>query len=729
MTATEANSPRAGICVMGRSDLTTDLGRATLAALDIFSRYFDVSYYPVRDTTPHPGAEIALPSGRVVTVADSLAGFAVYFYADAVREGFADLSFQNIPTDGGFRVAHVSFDSTELPQERVAILNDRFDLVLVTSSHLEAVAVASGVRTPIVTLPIGLDIEELIARRYTPPMPPVTRFGTVATFHERKQLDVLIEAFRATYPGRDDVELVIHAADVGGGSHQRLAALIARANDPRITLSYGVLLPHENSDLLDSFDVFVSASSGEGYAVAPREALALGKPVVLSNIPDHAGLARAVGVFLVDGAGFIPARYPEIDNRVIGSGVAIEASDLGVAMEKARAYVLAAPRTDAHERKMLAAEYSIVALAPSYARVVDADFPSELRSGASRPLIQLPPETDDLIRATVGRNARKLGARPLVVPVRDAGFFSIFNVFMQHLTWSLQDDRVSMVLPDWDAGRLIERSTEPIVSYCYSQPNQGNMWLQLFQPLYGLSADDLNDTEFLYADSLDPNDPRAARREPLLTYVNAFHLYRAPWFGRFRKQYNGAMKEFVHLRPELQAEIDGMLDTGFGGRFTIAVHVKHPSHAVEQPGMVIAGLEQYLGAVRRELATRGIAESSDDWRVFVATDQERVVRAFIEQFGDHVVRFDDVSRVSLEEQERYDLLETEDQLRDGHQLQHLMSADVSRWSSRLAWEVWRDAESMASSDVLIHGVSNVATAASYMGPDVSMVYLDPFATD
>jgi hypothetical protein len=45
-----------------------------------------------------------------------------------------------------------------------------------------------------------------------------------------------------------------------------------------------------------------------------------------------------------------------------------------------------------------------------------------------------------------------------------------------------------MVLPDWDAGRLLERSQgTPIESYCYSRPEDGNMWLQLFDPLYDLT--------------------------------------------------------------------------------------------------------------------------------------------------------------------------------------------------------------------------------------------------
>jgi hypothetical protein len=56
-----------------------------------------------------------------------------------------------------------------------------------------------------------------------------------------------------------------------------------------------------------------------------------------------------------------------------------------------------------------------------------------------------------------------------------------------------------------------------------------------------------------------------------------------------------------------------------------------------------------------------------------------------------------------------------------------MAAKPSEWSLRLAWEVWRDAEAMAASDVLLHSVTNVATAVSYLSESVQMVYCEPDA--
>ena len=282
-----------------------------------------------------------------------------------------------------------------------------------------------------------------------------------------------------------------------------------------------------------------------------------------------------------------------------------------------------------------------------------------------------------------------------------------------------------MVLPDWDAGRLIERfAPEPIVSYCYSKPGDGNLWLALFEPLYGLSDAEMDDPELLYDGARAISDIHNAHYEPLLTFTHAYDLYRAPWFARFRRQYHDVLAEHVRLRPAYQAEIDTM-KAQLAERFTVSVHVKHPSHAIEQPGERIAGRDEYLAAVRQVLRGRGIDERSDEWGVFVATDQERVTASFREAFGEHVIAFDDVTRVDAATDEGFDQLSESERLAEGHQLQHLLAADQQRWSTRLAWEVWRDAEAMAASDVLLHAVSNVATAVSFLSPGVEMVYCAP----
>jgi glycosyltransferase involved in cell wall biosynthesis len=102
--------------------------------------------------------------------------------------------------------------------------------------------------------------------------------GSVARFDEVKRLDLLIDAI-ARVPG---LTLVL----VGdGGARPRLAALAAeRGVEPRVVFA-GEL--EGAARLLPAFDVFASAARKEGMPIAVLEAMALGLPVVASDIPAH----------------------------------------------------------------------------------------------------------------------------------------------------------------------------------------------------------------------------------------------------------------------------------------------------------------------------------------------------------------------------------------------------------------------------------------------------------
>ncbi len=721
------SSDVARVCVLGRSNFRSGIGAITAAALELFSRSSSVSLFPTREHPTTLGPFVTLPTGRRIPVVDQLDGFSVYFFTDVLWNGEADHNYQRIP-NRGFRIAHVAFDSDQLPLEWVRILNERFDLVLFTSSHLEEVASRSGVRIPIGTLPLGLDIEELLARRPANPRSGTTRFGTISAFHHRKGLDVLIDAFLATFAESEDVELVIHSNLAIGETFDRISDVVRSLPPGRVTLSFGDLSTEAKANLISSFDVYVNASSGEGFSIGPREALALGKPLVLTDIPAHRDLGSLPGISLVESLGRTPARYPEIDNRVFGTQLLFDPRALGNALREGHDFVhsMEAAAT-AHRRRARAAEFSLTQLEADYRRAIDPDAPvSKHRSGGSS-FTHIPKAGVVLARGSAGRLGARVGRRKIVVRAHDGGFFSLFNVFVSNLVWSLQDSSCPIVLPDWDVSRLVARLNGDLPgSYCYSQPEDGNMWLGLFEPLYDLSAEEMNDPELLYRDAEFPMAQYNERKEPLLTYNNAFELYRAPWFPRFRRQYHSVVRDWIHLKPEFQVQIDKFSE-GLDGRFIIAAHVKHPSHAVEQPDERIAGSDQYLAAVRAVLNERGIRTSSEDWGVFVATDQERVITLFSEEFGDNVILFDDVTRISVETDTRYDTLEPADKLRDGHQFQHQMASKPSEWSLRFAWEVWRDAEAMAASDVLLHSVSNVATAVSYLSESVQMVYCEPDA--
>jgi glycosyltransferase involved in cell wall biosynthesis len=713
-------SEDSGICVMGRRSFGTGIGQLTDSFLELLSRRYDVRLYDIHSPAA-PGDTVKLPGGRDVRMAHELSGFRVYVYVDVLWNGVAYAGYV-APPASGYRIACLAFDSDRLPPEWVEILNRTFDAVYFTSAHLVEIAKRSGVTIAVGALPLGVDLEAKIGRAYRP-VPRRVRFGTLSAFHPRKGLEALVGAFLREFADSADAELVIHSNLAIGTTAAAVRSMVEVSGAGNVRISTDDLSEAEKDELLETFDIYVNASAGEGYSIGPREALALGKSLVVTDLGAHAPLFEAPGTFKVATSHDVPAIYPEIDNRQFGFQRVPDPESLRGALRQAFDFVRSedAARTSG-QRKRLAAEFGLQSLERTYWAVVDPDSRS-LRPG--RPLnrhARVPEQQNARAASAAGRHGARLGARRIVVPAHDAGFFSLFNTYVSHLVWSMPDSPQQLVLPDWDAERLLKRiAPGRPVSFCYSRPGQGNLWNHLFEPPYDLTPADLEDVDLLWGEgAAEPADTHNASREPLLTYIHAYRLYASPNFARIRRQYHSVIREHVRLKPSFQAELDSFLAEHRDGRFLVAAHVKHPSHVVEQPDGTMADRHTYVSLVRRALVEKGISESSDDWGVFLATEQERVVDLFKSEFGDHVIQFSDVQRIATDVDTRFDALPDHQRASDGHQLQHQMASDVAHWSPRLAWEVIRDAHVMSTADVLFHAVSNVATAASFLGPDVDM---------
>jgi len=109
-------------------------------------------------------------------------------------------------------------------------------------------------------------------------------FGAVGRLFWVKDFERLIDAFAAATVDRDDVVLVI----VGGGDQAELKEKLAPAG-----LEGKVILAGRREDIatvMNQFDVFVHSALGESFGMVLIEAMALGKPVVSTNV----GIAREV---------------------------------------------------------------------------------------------------------------------------------------------------------------------------------------------------------------------------------------------------------------------------------------------------------------------------------------------------------------------------------------------------------------------------------------------------
>jgi glycosyltransferase involved in cell wall biosynthesis len=180
------------------------------------------------------------------------------------------------------------WETTELPADYVANLNDRAGLI-VPSAAVRSSFQASGVTVPIEIVPLGIDP----ATFYPAPLPtgPFTIIsgGRVSHGGVRKGHGYLAECFRRAFPGRDDVRLILKVwPDCPGEPAWDVP------EDPRIRIDDRVLTDDEIAEFYRSGHVWATGSKGEGWGLMTHQAAASGRAVIgcafgsAGEIIDHA---------------------------------------------------------------------------------------------------------------------------------------------------------------------------------------------------------------------------------------------------------------------------------------------------------------------------------------------------------------------------------------------------------------------------------------------------------
>jgi glycosyltransferase involved in cell wall biosynthesis len=191
-----------------------------------------------------------------------------------------------------------------IPSDWLPALHANVDELWVPSEHVRRMYVEAGVDAArVVTIPNGVDREVFCPdgpERELPGAGEGTRFLFVGGLIGRKGADVLFDAWRQAFAGRDDVTLVLKdfgADDIYRNSgREPILEHIAAGALPRIVLIDEDLFTDEVAALYRACDVLVHPYRGEGFAMPVLEAMACGLPVIATAggptdefLPDDAG--------------------------------------------------------------------------------------------------------------------------------------------------------------------------------------------------------------------------------------------------------------------------------------------------------------------------------------------------------------------------------------------------------------------------------------------------------
>lgn len=174
------------------------------------------------------------------------------------------------------KIANTMCESDRVSQSWPQKLNN-MDYIVVPNEFCKNVFIESGVKRPITVIPHGVDTERF---RFTKRAEdkPVFTFGILGYLDQtdRKGAFDVIRAFVSEFSPKEPAQLLIHSSDP-------LFAYYSRMTDPRIR----VTTEKKNFESIYYFykelDCFVFPSKAEGVGYPPREAMATGLPVILTN--------------------------------------------------------------------------------------------------------------------------------------------------------------------------------------------------------------------------------------------------------------------------------------------------------------------------------------------------------------------------------------------------------------------------------------------------------------
>ncbi len=162
------------------------------------------------------------------------------------------------------------------------------------------------------------------------------------------------------------------------------------------------------------------------------------------------------------------------------------------------------------------------------------------------------------------------------------------------------------------------------------------MWEYFFEPVMGMSYADLEARR----DAVGWTVHQFTFNEILAHHLHdpdrvaTFWSYDTPddpadWLARKRAYGRQMVADYVRVKPELQAKARAFFAERLQGSYAVGVHIRGTDHAYADP----IPPETYMAAIRSHVRQIG----TDDYKVFLATDQQQFVEQFQSDFGSRLV--------------------------------------------------------------------------------------------
>ena len=213
-----------------------------------------------------------------------------------------------------YLITMTMFETDKVPQIWIKYLNKYTDYVLVPSFWCRDIFIKSGLKKPIKVAQLGIDLENY--EYFDRPEHSNYRFLITGKMDIRKNYQLAIDAFAEEFEDDENVVLVIKTRKGSPIDYPH-------SDSKKVIVLEKDYTAQEMRQLYETSDCYVYPSKGEGFGLPPREAMATGLPVILTNWGSLSEIADPLYSYPLDKIGLEPANYP---NR---SMIGLQNEDLG----------------------------------------------------------------------------------------------------------------------------------------------------------------------------------------------------------------------------------------------------------------------------------------------------------------------------------------------------------------------------------------------------------------
>lgn len=168
----------------------------------------------------------------------------------------------------------------KIAQSLISILLRRTPAIRVVSERIKQSLLKQGIQEKKITvLPIRPELERFLERTHTPKEKPPYTLLFIGRFAPEKDVERILEAFRVVYEKRKDISLRL----VGQGELKD--AYIAYIKKHNLEQVVTIEEWNENvPEVMVNADVFLLASKHEAYGLVLLEAMAVGLPIITTDV-------------------------------------------------------------------------------------------------------------------------------------------------------------------------------------------------------------------------------------------------------------------------------------------------------------------------------------------------------------------------------------------------------------------------------------------------------------